>query len=188
MVHRLGTYSSHIEFQETYRLLGSESRNLVLGCCKVPRFRILPGTRQGGTARNTFSIALRQTTQTAWLECNTLYAHSSQVAMCPHGTSSAERGASKQTAHGSRSSGGGGRWAVGAAQPQLFEEPPGCSSPGGLLSAEPAGNSCSLFSSCGEEGDNGDEEPSFLRNPDELERRNNDACIGFGQRSRWRDW
>ena len=88
------------------------------------------------------------------------------MAMCPHGTSSALRGSSRQTAHGSRSS------AAGA----------GSSADGGLGVLPEAdatsGDGGGVFSPEGEPG-----VPNFLRRP----RRGSDV-IGSGHRKRWRDW
>ena len=53
----------------------------------------------GGAARSIFSIGWRQTTQIGLGPCSTFSAHSTHMAMCPHGTSNAERGSSRQTAH-----------------------------------------------------------------------------------------
>eukprot|EP00965_Chrysotila_dentata_P053541 1776656-Pleurochrysis_carterae.AAC.1 len=60
----------------------------------------------GGAARRIFSIGWRQTTQTGRVECRTFSAQSTHMATWPHGTSRAARGSTKQTAHGSVSSGG----------------------------------------------------------------------------------
>ena len=94
------------------------------------------------------------------------------MAMCPHGTSSAERGSSRQTAHGS---GGSSSATLSAAIPPAGTAPSSfCSFATGEA---PSGDMANSFS--------GEGEPpaDFLRMP-----RFGSAGIGSGQRSRWRDW
>mmetsp|Transcript_39408 Transcript_39408/g.86642 ORF Transcript_39408/g.86642 Transcript_39408/m.86642 type:complete len:207 (-) Transcript_39408:621-1241(-) len=147
----------------------------------------------GGAARRIFSIGWRQTTQTGRVECRTFSAQSTHMATWPHGTSRAARGSTKQTAHGSVSSGGACSRAFSRASSRAISRaisrgcsraisratsrasPPEMASPS--LSAEPAGISeqpAGLLRS---------EVLAFLRSP----RRPTDL-IGSGHRSRCRDW
>ena len=111
-------------------------------------------------ARRIFSMGCRQTTQMGREPCKTLSAHSTHMAMCPHGTSRALRGSSRHTAHGSVSSGARG-WAGGAGAATsvlLLHSPP----PEGVMRAS------------GEPG-----EPNFLRSA-----RLGSDVMGSGQRRR----
>ena len=67
--------------------------------CGAARTCVCSHHQGGGAARSIFSIGWRQTTQIGLGPCSTFSAHSTHMAMCPHGTSNAERGSSRQTAH-----------------------------------------------------------------------------------------
>ena len=135
-----------------------ETRHLSAHC------RCHSAAHGGGVARSIFSMGSRHTTQIGRLPCITLSAHSTHIAMWPQGTSSADRGSSRQTAHGSVSSGAVSGSPLGV---PLGFAPAGMSGEAGGVRSVPGHDPI---------------EPFFLR----IERLGNDV-IGSGQRNRCRE-
>ena len=127
---------------------------------------------QGGSvARSTFSMGCLHTTQMGRGPRSTRIEQSVHMAMWPHGTSKAERGSSKQTAHGSAASASSASKLSAGGEAAPEGSPDAAAGPAG----EPTGEEAQLFS--------GEAWPDFLRMP-----RLGRFLIGSGQRSRCRDW